>query len=798
MTLQSRRTLNKSSVRRFIFGPVVKGAESLAHHRFALLVVCALIVLSSIIIYQRIEYGFVISIALNVLMLALLFLRETKNLALESTLEDQSKKLQLYLEALNATDDAFALYDERDYLIAHNNAYEKIHERAFSKLDGVITYHDLMRATASEFLDKSQAEEWVQRRVAVQKKGSGEHVDRLYPDDRWLRVSKCKTPSGAVVGFGVDITELKQREVELELAQKKYFALARIAPVGIWQLSDDGRTLYANRALMQLFDCDEGQLLDSINPLEKLQWLKKEELQSTLKTTRELLGGDGALNMEVIINGPDDKTTVVLLARSKPLLDENSQTTFMLTLTDVTERKQSEQHIRYLAAHDSLTGLENRASLYNYLNAHVDQHSTKPFAFIMLDLDNFKDINDTLGHPVGDALLTVVADRIHQTIRRNDLACRLGGDEFAVVVTNIAQIRHVVERLIETLSQPVNVQNKVIHVSATAGVAMYPKDGADVDEVIQHADIALYHRKHLGRGSFHFFDPELSTSVKQRISLENDLRRAIKSGDELVLYYQPQFNLQNGELAGLEALMRWYNKRLGEWVSPDDFIPLAEQCGLIHDIDILGINQACLQMKHWHKQGHDKLQIAVNFSAWHFKHNDALAVIGNALATAGLEGEYLELEITEGLFLDINDNLLAVLNSLRDQGIRIAIDDFGTGYSSLSYLSKLPVDCVKVDRTFMQHYDESEYYRSIVRCLLDMSHSLKLETVVEGISSESQWNCLKGLDCSFGQGHYLAEPMSAADATDYLTRTPKSQALEHSRKRTLAQSTLAVISEPVT
>lgn len=681
--------------------------------------------------------------------------------------QHRTQQLQLYREAIAATPFAIALYDANDTLVDYNSAYATVHQRAFEQNPNIQTYADLIRATANEFTDPNNIEAWVAQRVAVQRQGTGEHVDRLYPDGRWLRVSKHKTAQDAVIGYGIDITELKKRELELSDSEKRYQALTQVAPVGIWQIAQTGRTLFANNELLDIFAANNSDDFEKSLPLAKLCLYKDDELGTNEETCARLLRGKQPLYVEAAVTGRSEKT--LYIARSKLLEDNDGEHSYMMVVVDVTQRKQAERDIRYLAEHDPLTGLANRSMLS--LQLHNCLAKQQEFAVVLIDLDHFKDVNDRLGHQAGDRLIKEAATRIKNSLRGDDFASRLGGDEFAIVLTGIKNLKtahSIVGRLYENFKLPLVIDDQVLHINASAGIALYPEHGTNSQELIQHADIALYHQKNLGRGSFTLFETALASKIQNRKILEQDLRRALASKQELSVNYQPQYALGSGTLTGVEALVRWQNTRTGKWVSPADFIPMAEQSGLIYALDKFVLHTAALQVCQWHAKGYGHLILASNLSTVHFRGDTLKTMIHEVLANTHINPARLELEITEGLFLEEQSHATEQLNNFRQQGIRVAVDDFGTGYSNLGYLNNLPVDCLKIDRSFINNFDKNDYYRSIVKFIIELGNNLKLDIIAEGIETQEQLDALTALKCSHGQGYFLGRPQTAEAITELL------------------------------
>ena len=455
--------------------------------------------------------------------------------------------------------------------------------------------------------------------------------------------------------------------------------------------------------------------------------------------------------------------TIVRLAEP----EDDSQEYYAAIFSDITERKLNEKRIHALAFYDELTGLPNRR-LFNdrfevaISTAHRNNQHT---ATLFLDLDRFKQINDSLGHKTGDELLKLTANRIQACIKEGDTVSRFGGDEFVVLLTemnNPKDIVKVVERISKVLSEPYELESRELHVTSSIGVAIYPEDGTDPETLIKHADAAMYKAKDNGRNAFQLFSPEMNMVSMERLIMQNSLRSAIKK-NEFTLHYQLKYEPKNNRVAGIEALIRWEHEELGR-VSPAQFIPLAEEAGLIVEIDNWVLNEACRQRMLWLKQGIDCGPISVNISAIHFNH-DLVYTVEQALERTGLPSELLEIEVTEGCFIKNMDSARAMLGQISALGVKRSIDDFGTGYSSLGYLTQLPFDTIKIDASFIAKVPMEVKQNQIVSAIIAMSHALEVDLVAEGVESQEQVEFLSSKGCFVYQGYLYSRPLAAKDCT---------------------------------
>ncbi|UOD28288.1 EAL domain-containing protein [Massilia violaceinigra] len=446
------------------------------------------------------------------------------------------------------------------------------------------------------------------------------------------------------------------------------------------------------------------------------------------------------------------------------------------TGTDISARKHTEQRIHHIAQHDVLTGLPNRSLLQDRLSQAVaySQRCARPVWVLLIDLDRFKFVNDSMGHKAGDVVLMTVAARLRAALRETDTVARLSGDEFVVILTEHAEERlqaDVVQRLMDAVAQPVPLGTKEFFVTCSIGVAVYPTDNTPADSLIEHADIAMYRAKKLGRNNFQFYTPAMNDEAQERVRIESALRSALER-DEFVLHYQPQVNLATGQVVGMEALIRWQHPELGV-VAPDRFISVAEETGLIVPIGAWVMRTACAQNKAWQDAGLGMLRIAVNLSARQFGAANLLADISDVLDQTGLAPSLLEIELTESLFMSDVTLAVELLHSMKSLGVNLSIDDFGTGYSSLSYLSRFPIDVLKIDRSFVSDITRDANDAAIVASIIALAHNLKLSVIAEGVETAEQLDYLRRHGCDEMQGYYFSRPL-AASAFEELLRQRKS------------------------
>ena len=457
----------------------------------------------------------------------------------------------------------------------------------------------------------------------------------------------------------------------------------------------------------------------------------------------------------------------------RPLRDSDGAITGVLGIArDITERKASEDRIEYLAYHDALTNLPNRLLAKDRMQqamAHADREHYKT-ALLFLDLDNFKTINNSLGHVIGDAFLVAVGQRLHECVRETDTLSRQGGDEFLVMLTGESTtdaVETVAEKILHCLGKPFEVEGNVLVTSLSIGIAVYPDDGRDFDTLLKKADTAMYQAKEAGRNTFRFYAEQMNIDASDHLKMRAGLRQALEN-DEFALHYQPQIDLATGDIIGAEALLRWSNPELG-MVPPGRFIPVAEDSGLIVPIGEWVLHEACRQAAAWRASGLPDLVVAVNLSSVQFKRGELETSVIRALAESGLDPALLELELTESILIQDTEKVLDTVTRLKSLGVKLSIDDFGTGYSSLSYLKRFAVDKLKIDQSFIRNMLSEPSDAAIVRAIIQMARSLSLKTIAEGVEDETMLESLRVHQCDEVQGYYFARPMPADDFSRYLS-----------------------------
>lgn len=444
---------------------------------------------------------------------------------------------------------------------------------------------------------------------------------------------------------------------------------------------------------------------------------------------------------------------------------------YIASFSDISERKEAEARIEHLAHHDILTGLYNRFSMENRLEQAIatSRRGNQKLAVLFIDLDRFKNINDSLGHHIGDQLLIAVAGSLKECVRESDIAARIGGDEFVIVLTGLndsSQAAFVAENMLQKITRPYEISGYELSTSPSIGISVYPNDGDTVDELLRTADVAMYHAKDHGRNTYHYFTESMFVAANKRIKIERELRVALH-GEQLTLHYQPQVCVREGGVVSMEALIRWKHPDQG-MISPNIFIPIAEDTGIIHELGKWVIDRACSQLNEWKSEGLAGYRVAINISTKQLQSEELVDDIKSAMLKYNIEGSELELEITETAAMSDPEKAIRQLDSLRELGIRLAIDDFGTGYSSLAYLKRLPIHTLKLDRSFVRDIEVDPNDAAISAATVALAHNLGLAVVAEGVETEAQRDFLVKHEFDYLQGYYFSKPLPADEVLQFL------------------------------
>lgn len=563
-----------------------------------------------------------------------------------------------------------------------------------------------------------------------------------------------------------DLAPLLQTKLALQESEERFRLSFSDAAVGMAHLATDCRMLRTNRKLQEMLGYSSAELMqltlqaithpDDHEPDRVLlQQLLHGEIREYTREKRYVHKNGSYIWVSVAVSF---------------MRDSRGRTRFIAVIEDVSQRKQVEHEILHLANHDALTGLPNRAlmqaRLYDVILQAQDRDGQ--IAVLFLDLDRFKNINDSLGHHIGDQVIIEAGKRIAGVMRNSDTVARQGGDEFLVLlgeVTSFTDVETVARRILDAIARPMILQDHEVYISASIGISMYPKDGRDGVTLMKNADTAMYQAKRSGRGRYEFFGDELNGLALARFKLEGALRHALER-HEFVLYYQPQIDIVSNDIVGLEALIRWQSGT--SLVAPDEFIPLAEESGLIIPMGEWVLATACRQIKCWHDAGRSDLKMSVNLSGCQFRQQDIVEMVQRILSETGCPASALVLEITESVVMDNPQATAEILRRLSAMGVGLAIDDFGTGYSSLTYLKRFPIDTLKIDRSFIRDLVTDNDDAAIVKSVIALAHAMNRNIVAEGVETEAQLEFLRLHGCNQAQGYYSGKPLPAHLTTPIL------------------------------
>ena len=642
---------------------------------------------------------------------------------------------------------------------------------AFEKLTGVPA-SALLGKTVLEILPETE-QYWIDvySRVAI----TGEPVayqnysrelDKTY--DTWA-FSPEKNQFAVIF---TDISERKKSEDEVAALAERLALATHAAQIGIWDWAITNNTLTWDDRMFELYDINKNDFsgayeawIASVHPAD---------MDYINQSLQDSFSGTTPYDVEFRIIWPDG-TVRYIKADGHVVYDDTGKAVRMTgTNYDITDRVHSQEELRFLAHHDALTALPNRTYFMDHLSRALKRatRNNKSVAVFFMDLDRFKNINDTYGHETGDKLLQLIAECLSKEVRGSDTIARLGGDEFAVILEDIQNDDDIImtaEKILSLLSRPFVIENIEFYGTTSIGISLFPDDATTSQSLLKNADTAMYQAKAQGRNTYQFYSKELSTKARERMILENNLRRALEH-NEFVLYYQPQIELETQRLVAIEALVRWQHPELG-LVPPAHFIPVAEETGLIVALGKWVIETACYQIRSWQKQGLPVVPVSVNLSGRQFINGSIAKTISQALAKFDLAPSLLEIEITEGVMMLNPESSAHTLAELSEMGIRIAIDDFGTGYSSLSYLKTYPIDTLKIDQSFVRDITSDPNDLSIVVAIIAMAHSMRLRVIAEGVETEKQLGILSSYKCDCVQGYLFSHPLPADLMHNYIANT---------------------------
>ncbi|MBA2401212.1 MAG: EAL domain-containing protein [Bradyrhizobium sp.] len=669
----------------------------------------------------------------------------------EAAIVEARKSHERLREAIDILPQGIVFLDAEGRYILWNKKYAEIYNRSSDLFKPGARLEDTIRVGV-ERGDYPEAigreEQWIAERLAKLYQPGTQHEQTL-ADGRVVLIDERLTEDGGIIGLRVDITELKQREASFRLLFD-----SNPAPMIVCSL-DGEHILGVNDAAIEHYGYSrvefERLTIRSLQAFDtELPWTGSNDEQ-TARTWKHVRA-DGAL--------------IDLAIYSRQLV-YGDQPAILLALMDITERKRAEARLTFMAQHDGLTGLPNRTLLRQQMDDLLlhTRRSAEKVTVLVLGLDNFKAVNDTLGHGIGDKLLRGVAKRLRSTLREEDVLARLNSDEFAIVQSGVTRPEDAVllaRRLVEAIGDPYLLDGHSVVIGASIGIAMSPGDGDESEKLLKNADMALSRAKNDFRGTFSFFEAEMDARAQTRRKIEIELRDAIQN-DVLLPHYQPLIDLATGRITGFEALVRWPHPERG-MISPGDFIPVAEETGLISAVGGLMLRRACMDAAHWP----DDVRVAVNLSPLQFRVGNLLSTVMDTLKQTGLAATRLELEITETLVLEKSSQVLATLHALRSLGVRISMDDFGTGYSSLSYLRSFPFDKIKIDQSFVRDLGSDRDAQAIVRSIISLGKGLGVTITAEGVETEAELSCLRNEGCHEGQGFLFSRARPNAEIVSLL------------------------------
>lgn len=565
--------------------------------------------------------------------------------------------------------------------------------------------------------------------------------------------------------------ELLINQQELQESEEKYRLVTEAAGAGIWYWHRGERKTFLSPELYDMFECSK----DEVHGIEDLhRSIYDEDLKIFRSVIKEHTDKKNSHYECVIRVKTKEDSCRWLLAKGKALFDKDGEAYRMAgSFIDISEKKKYEEQLQHLAYYDALTKLPNRLYLYENINEKIDECVNKGITggFLFIDIDNFKLVNDTLGHTVGDKLIIEISKKLSSFTNENRILLRLGGDELIFYLSHIEnenEIAEFAQKIINSFKSSIIVDDNVLHITMSIGIAVFPKDGKDVNSLLKCADMAMYKAKDFGKNGYVFFNNNINNALVDRIEIEKYLRKALNN-NEFVLYYQPQVDIGNGKISGFEALIRWISPELG-MVPPNKFIRIAEETGIIVDLGEWILKDACNFIKKLHKSGFENYTVSVNISIIQLIQNNFIDIVSRVLNESGISPEDLELEITESILMESFDLIVGKLEILKEKGIKIALDDFGKGYSSLTYLKQLPITTLKIDKSFVDDIENSKISNTIVNSVIMIGHEMSLVIVAEGVETEEQLEYLTRSRCNRMQGYLFSKPVEEEKALELLKK----------------------------
>ena len=686
--------------------------------------------------------------------------------ALIAALQAAEGRLAQIVEAFDHLESGVVLYGSDDRLVFCNRYFRAIYSEVADVLVPGVSYADIARTfyrRGFEHRTQQDEETYVSARVAKHLDPDEGDYEYLMGESTWVLVSDRKTADGGVIGFRLDITARKNAEEKLAQSEQRLAGLLKMSSDWYWEQDDQYRFTHISGGMARAIGVDPADRYGV--PRWEIHYLgiTKEQMDEHRRQVEAHLS---FRDFHYAYKLPDGNLHWVSVS-GDPIFDASGAFSgYRGVGSNITEKKRNEAQIRELAEYDFLTGLPNRlllAARFDFATRQVARHGGG-LALLFIDLDHFKNINDSLGHHVGDLILGETAKRLQAATRASDTVSRHGGDEFVVMLTGTTDapaLARIAETMVGSLSQSHAVADRELTVTPSIGIAIWPADGADLNTLVKNADLAMYHSKAQGRNQVSFFRKEMNDKVTERLAIEGALRRALPR-EEFSLVYQPIFRVPGKKLVGVEALLRWNSESLGA-VLPSRFIAVAEETGLIVGIGEWVAREACAQLRRWRDAGLDDFPLTINVSAKQFKTRRLIEVLLSAIAQFALMPSDIEIELTETALVSQNDEAMRILEELGREGFRLVVDDFGTGYSNLAYLKRFDISKLKIDQSFVRDITTDPDDAAITRGIIGLAKSLGLRVVAEGVEHEAQLECLVQYGCEEAQGYLLSMPLSPVE-----------------------------------
>ena len=684
--------------------------------------------------------------------------QEAEGVAAPRRIEDELRERnERFSAAVENMSHGLCMFDASERMIICNRNYISIFCLDADVVQPGIRFFDILQHSVDLGVAlHSAADLYAIRKPYIDQAKPSTYEERL-SDGRIINITHRPLAPGGWVSIYEDITEQRRGELELKEQHRRFDAALANMSQGLLMYDNEARLIVRNQRFLDLYHVTPADFPLGMSHHELLVQLVRLGIYAEIDIENEI-----AKTMACLQAG-ESRSTHRRLADGRTLLIARRPLSgggWVATFEDVSERQRAEERMSHLAHHDTLTNLPNRSMFREQLDRALSEAKGTPLAIFSLDLDRFKAVNDTWGHPAGDWLLKCVAERLQRCLRNEtDVVARFGGDEFAIIQFNpkgAANAEKLAKRIVDIIGKPFRDKSREMQVGISLGIALYPNDGEDVDTLLKNADMALYRGKSEGRNVYRFYEPGMDAMVRARRILETDLEAALPRR-EFALDFQPIMDIASGDIVGAEALMRWHSPARG-LVAPDDFIAVAEETGLIVQLGDWALRKACTVAAGWPRG----LRVAVNVSAVQLKSGGFARSVISALAFSGIPADRLELEITETVLMDESDTVLKTLGQLRELGIRIALDDFGTGYSSLGYLRRFPVDKIKIDRSFIGDIDSHDT-AAIVRTIIGLGQELGITVTAEGVETDAQLETLRKYGCVEAQGYLIGVPSKVAD-----------------------------------